>query len=126
MFGYLADSTRLRGVAAAGLACAALGSALLGVAPSYLWLALVTVLHGVGVAAFHPQSAGFVHLLSGTRKGTRMATYIMAGQAGQAVGPLLAAFVAVYAGLPWVARNHRPTQWASGTPCVRTSAGWRG
>ena len=103
VFGYVADSTRLRGVAAFGLAAAALGSALLGVAPSYLWLMIVTALHGLGTASFHPQSAGFVHLLSGNRKGTRMAIYIMAGQAGQALGPLIAAFVAVRAGLPWVA-----------------------
>jgi FSR family fosmidomycin resistance protein-like MFS transporter len=102
VFGYIADSTRLRAVASAGLLCAALGSALLGVAPSYSWLVLMVVMHGLGVAAFHPQSAGFVHLLSGTRKGTRMAVYIMAGQVGQALGPLVAAFVAVRAGLPWV------------------------
>jgi FSR family fosmidomycin resistance protein-like MFS transporter len=108
VFGYLADSTRLRMVAAIGLACAALGSALLGVAPSYLWLAAVTVVHGFGVAAFHPQSAGFVHLLSGDRKATRMAFYVMAGQIGQALGPLLAAYVAVRAGLPWVALTALP------------------
>ncbi len=108
VFGHIADSTRLRAVAAVGLACSALGSALLGVAPSYLWLALATVLHGCGTAAFHPQSAGFVYLLSGTRKGTRMAIYIMAGQAGQALGPLIAAFVAVRAGLPWVALTAVP------------------
>jgi FSR family fosmidomycin resistance protein-like MFS transporter len=108
VFGYIADSTRFRFVAAMGLACAALGSALLGVAPSYLWLAAFTVVHGVGIAAFHPQSAGFVHMLSGSRKGTRMAIYIMAGQAGQALSPLLAAFVAVRAGLPWVAATAVP------------------
>lgn len=108
VFGYVADSTRLRAVAAVGLVCAALGSALLGVAPSYLWLVLVVMLHGVGVAAFHPQSAGFVHLLSGARKGTRMAVYIMAGQVGQALSPLVAAFVAVRAGLPWVVLTVAP------------------
>ncbi|MDR7417388.1 MAG: MFS transporter [Armatimonadota bacterium] len=102
VFGYIADSTRLRVVAAIGLACAALGSALLGIAPSYSWLAVVTALHGVGSAAFHPQSAGMVHLVSGNRKATGMAIYIMAGQAGQALSPLLAAYVAVRAGLPWV------------------------
>jgi FSR family fosmidomycin resistance protein-like MFS transporter len=102
VFGYVADNTHLRAIAAVGLACAALGSALLGVAPSYLWLVLVVVLHGFGSAAFHPQSGGFVYLLSGDRKGTRMSIYIMAGQAGQALSPLVAAFVAVRAGLPWV------------------------
>jgi FSR family fosmidomycin resistance protein-like MFS transporter len=102
VFGYIADSTRLRVVAAIGLACAALGSTLLGIAPSYLWLTLVTALHGMGSAAFHPQSAGMVHLASGNRKATGMAIYIMAGQAGQALSPLLAAYVAVRAGLPWV------------------------
>lgn len=102
VFGYIADSTQLRLIAAVGLSCAALGSALLGVAPSYLWLVLFTVLHGVGTAAFHPQSAGFVHLLSGRRKGTTMAVYIMAGQSGQALSPVFAAYVAVRAGLSWV------------------------
>ncbi|HET8679177.1 MAG TPA: MFS transporter [bacterium] len=102
-FGYVADHTSARLVAPAGLAAVAMGSALLGVAPSYLWLALVTILHAVGMAAFHPQSAGLVHVLSGERKGTRMATYIMAGQTGQALSPLIAAYVAVRAGLPWVA-----------------------
>lgn len=101
--GYLADSARRHVLAPIGLVGAALGSALLGIAPSYLWLIVVTVLHGLGSAAFHPQSAGFVHLFSGARKGTRMASYIMAGQAGQALSPIIAAFVAVYAGLPWVA-----------------------
>lgn len=108
VFGYLADNTRPRALAAVGLACTALGSALLGVAPSYLWLALMTVLHGVGMAVFHPQSAGFVHLLSGERKGTGMAVYTMAGQAGQALSPMIAAYVAVRAGLPWVAATAVP------------------
>lgn len=108
VFGYLADSTRLRIVAAAGLACSAMGSALVGVAPSYAWLAFLAALHGVGVAAFHPQSAGLVHRLSGTRKGTAMASYIMAGQIGQALGPLVAAYVAVRAGVPWVALTAVP------------------
>ncbi|MGQ0568869.1 MAG: MFS transporter [Armatimonadota bacterium] len=108
VFGYVADSARLRVIAPVGLTCVALGSAALGVAPSYFWLAVVTALHGVGMAAFHPPSAGFVHQLSGDRKGTRMATYVMAGQAGQALSPLCAAFVAVHAGLPWVALTAAP------------------
>jgi FSR family fosmidomycin resistance protein-like MFS transporter len=37
-----------------------------------------------------------------------MASYIMAGQAGQALSPLIAAFVAVRAGLPWVALTAAP------------------
>jgi FSR family fosmidomycin resistance protein-like MFS transporter len=106
--GYLADSARRRTLAPIGLVGAALGSALLGVAPSYVWLIVVTVIHGLGSAAFHPQSAGFVHLLSGARKGTRMASYIMAGQAGQALSPIIAAYVAVRAGLPWVALTAAP------------------
>lgn len=107
-FGYLADNARLRVLAPVGLAGAALGSALLGVAPSYLWLAAATVVHGLGMAAFHPPSAGLVHELSGPRKGARMATYIMAGQIGQALSPLCAALVAVHAGMPWVAATAVP------------------
>lgn len=103
LFGYIADSARLRSVATIGLASTAVGASLLGLAPSYGALALLAALYGFGIAAFHPQSAGFVHLLSGNRRGTRMATYVMAGQIGQSLSPLIAAFVAVRAGLPWVA-----------------------
>ena len=103
VFGYLADSARLRAVAVVGLASTVLGSSLLGVAPSYPALAFLSLLYGFGIAAFHPQSAGLVHQLSGERKGTRFATYIMAGQTGQALSPLIAAYIAVRAGLPWVA-----------------------
>jgi FSR family fosmidomycin resistance protein-like MFS transporter len=103
VFGYLADSARLRAVAVVGLASTVLGSSLLGVAPSYSALAFLSLLYGFGIAAFHPQSAGLVHQLSGERKGTRFATYIMAGQTGQALSPLIAAYIAVRAGLPWVA-----------------------
>lgn len=44
-----------------------------------------------------------MHQLSGEKKGTRFATYIMAGQTGQALSPMIAAYIAVRAGLPWVA-----------------------
>ncbi len=108
VFGYIADNTRLRTVATVGLASTALGASLLGVAPSYLALVFLTILQGFGIAAFHPQSAGFVHLLSGERKGTRMATYIMAGQTGQSLSPLIAAYVAVHAGLRSVALTAVP------------------
>ncbi len=102
IFGYLADSARLRAVSAGGLALAGLGGGLLGIAPTYTALVFVTMLQGMGTAAFHPQSSSLVHGLSGARQGTRMATYIMAGQAGFALSPLIAATVAVRAGLPWV------------------------
>lgn len=102
LFGYLADSGRLRPVSAAGLALAGLGAALLGLAPTYAALVLLTIAQGMGTAAFHPQSSSLVHGLSGSRRATRMGVYIMAGQAGYALSPLLAATVAVRAGLPWV------------------------
>ena len=102
LFGYLADSGRLRPVSAAGLAMAGVGAGLLGLAPTYAALAILTIVQGMGTAAFHPQSSSLVYGLSGTRKATRMATYLMAGQAGYALSPLIAATVAVRAGLPWV------------------------
>jgi FSR family fosmidomycin resistance protein-like MFS transporter len=108
IFGYLADSARIRALAVVGLASTVLGSSLLGVAPSYGALAFLSLVYGFGIAAFHPQSAGLVHQLSGEKKGTRFATYIMAGQTGQALSPLIAAYVAVRAGLPWVAATAIP------------------
>jgi MFS transporter, FSR family, fosmidomycin resistance protein len=113
VFGYLADSTRLGFMAPIGLACTALGSALLGVAPSYAWLVAVVILHGFGMAAFHPPSAGLVHEVSGARKGTAMAGYGMAGQVGQSISPIFAASVAVAFGLPWLAATAIPAVFVS-------------
>jgi FSR family fosmidomycin resistance protein-like MFS transporter len=108
LFGYLADSARLSFMAPIGLACTALGSALLGIAPSYGWLLAVVAVHGFGMAAFHPPSAGLVHEVSGTRKGRGMAGFGMAGQSGQSISPIFAAFVAVTFGLRWVAATAIP------------------
>jgi FSR family fosmidomycin resistance protein-like MFS transporter len=102
LFGYLADSGRLRPVSAAGLALAGLGAGSLGLAPTYAALVLLTMIQGMGTAAFHPQSSSLVHGFSGSGRAVRMGIYIMAGQAGYALSPLLAAAVAVRAGLPWV------------------------
>ncbi len=102
IFGYLADSARFRAVSAVGLGMAGLGAGLLGLAPTYTALVLLTMLQGMGTAGFHPHSSSLVHGLSGARRGTRMAIYIMAGQAGFALSPLIAATVAVRAGLPWL------------------------
>ncbi|MBI4280000.1 MAG: MFS transporter [Armatimonadetes bacterium] len=101
-FGYLADRFRIRTVAALGIAASALGAGLMGAAPGFAALALVTILHGVGTAAFHPQSSAMVSSMSGARKGTTMSFYVMSGQAGYALSPLVAATIVSGAGLSWL------------------------
>jgi FSR family fosmidomycin resistance protein-like MFS transporter len=53
-------------------------------------MAAVLVLSGLGVAAFHPEAARSMNAASGPRKATAMSVFSMGGNAGFALGPLLA------------------------------------
>ncbi len=76
------------------------GVALAGVAPSFLWIFLCVVLSGLGVAAFHPESARFANYVSGTRRARGMSFFSVGGNAGFALGPVLATPLVLLFGLP--------------------------
>lgn len=78
---------------AMGMGFTLVGLLLLANAPSY-WLILVAVaLVGVGSSVFHPESSRVARLASGGRFGFAQSLFQVGGNAGQATGPLLAAFV---------------------------------
>lgn len=78
---------------AMGMGFTLVGLLLLANAPSY-WLILVAVaLVGIGSSVFHPESSRVARLASGGRFGFAQSLFQVGGNAGQATGPLLAAFV---------------------------------
>jgi FSR family fosmidomycin resistance protein-like MFS transporter len=79
----------------AGMGFTLIGLIVLANAGSYLLLLLGAVLLGTGSAIFHPESTRMARLASGGRHGLAQALFQVGGQAGQALGPLLAAFVVV-------------------------------
>ena len=78
-----------------GMAFSGIGILLLSVAPSFLILLLAAALVGVGSSVFHPESSRVARLASGGQHGLAQSIFQVGGNAGSAVGPLLAALVVV-------------------------------
>jgi MFS transporter, FSR family, fosmidomycin resistance protein len=79
------------------------GLLLLAVAPNFPLLLLAAGLIGMGSAVFHPEASRVARLGSGGRFGLAQSVFQVGGNAGQALGPLLAAFVVLPLGQRGVA-----------------------
>lgn len=79
----------------AGMAFSGTGILLLSVAPSFGILLLAAGLVGVGSSVFHPESSRVARLASGGQHGLAQSVFQVGGNAGSALGPLLAALVVV-------------------------------
>ncbi|MEZ2126447.1 MULTISPECIES: MFS transporter [unclassified Sinorhizobium] len=76
-----------------GMASTFCGLILLGNAGSFELLLVAASLIGFGSAVFHPESSRIARLASGGRHGLAQSLFQVGGNAGQAIGPLLAAFI---------------------------------
>jgi len=79
----------------AGMACTLCGLLLLGYAPTFGLVLAAAALVGVGSAIFHPESSRIARLASGGRHGLAQSVFQVGGNAGTALGPLIAALVIV-------------------------------
>jgi MFS transporter, FSR family, fosmidomycin resistance protein len=104
LFGLLADRIRRPWFVAFGPLTAALFLSCIGLAPSYGALVALLMLGGIGVAAFHPQSAAISAGLS-ERRALAMSIFVTGGTLGFSLGPLFAVSVVGWFGLDhtWVA-----------------------
>jgi FSR family fosmidomycin resistance protein-like MFS transporter len=78
-----------------GMAVTLCGLILLALAPKYSIVLLAAGLVGLGSAVFHPESSRMARMASGGRHGFAQSLFQVGGNAGTAVGPLLAAGVIV-------------------------------
>lgn len=76
-----------------GMVFTLLGMVGLAVAPSYSILLLAAALIGVGSSVLHPESSRVAHLAAGKGKGFAQSVFQVGGNAGQALAPLMVAFV---------------------------------
>src|SRR3954467_5390900 len=88
-FGALSDRLSMAWLMPVGVALAAVGVGLAGVAPNFALTALSVGVGGLGVAAFHPEGARFANYSSGARRGTGMSLFSVGGNTGFALGPIL-------------------------------------
>ncbi|MDJ0387511.1 MFS transporter [Roseomonas sp. E05] len=76
-----------------GMASTLVGLLVLSQAGSYGVILLAAALIGVGSSVFHPESSRVARLASGGRYGLAQSLFQVGGNFGQAIGPLLAAFI---------------------------------
>jgi MFS transporter, FSR family, fosmidomycin resistance protein len=100
LFGHFSDRKPLPVLMPLGLMLGGLGIALLGVAPGYPLIFACVVLSGLGVAAFHPESARFANYVSGSRRARGMSFFSVGGNAGFALGPVITTPLVFFFGLP--------------------------
>jgi FSR family fosmidomycin resistance protein-like MFS transporter len=89
-----------------GMAFSLAGTLLLAAAPSFPMVLMAVALVGVGSSIFHPESSRVARIASGGRHGLAQSFFAVGGNAGSALGPLLAAFIV----LP---RGQRSIAWFS-------------
>ncbi|WP_243634572.1 MFS transporter [Roseicella frigidaeris] len=78
-----------------GMASTLAGLLLLSQAASYPVILLAAAMIGVGSSIFHPEASRVARLASGGRYGLAQSLFQVGGNFGQAIGPLLAAFIVV-------------------------------
>lgn len=86
-----------------GMASTLAGLLLLSIAPTYGMLLLAAALVGFGSAVFHPESSRVARIASGGQYGLAQSLFQVGGNAGSALGPLMAAFIVVPRGQSSVA-----------------------
>ncbi|MCP3977291.1 MAG: MFS transporter [bacterium] len=89
VIGHLADRTTLRWIVVLGPAVTATAMSLLGWASSYAVLALLLLVAGISVAAFHATAPVAVGYLSGNRLGRGLGFWMVGGELGRTLGPLV-------------------------------------
>ncbi|MGE8293106.1 MAG: MFS transporter [Sphingobacterium sp.] len=79
----------------AGLLCIAFAS-------NFIYILLSVSLIGMGSSIFHPEASRVAHLASGGKKGLAQSIFQVGGNAGGAIGPLLAALIVIPFGQQYI------------------------
>jgi len=103
LFGHLTDRWNLRWLVPAGVALSGIGFSLIGLATGYVSILGAVVFCGLGVASFHPESFKAVLGSSGNRKVVGVSWFMVGGNLGMALGPILITVYCAWLGLKGVA-----------------------
>ena len=87
--GRLADRFNLRSLVLWAPALAAVFMSLLGVAPGYAWIALLLTLAGLNSAGLHAVAPIMAGNVSGSRLGRGMSFWMVGGELGRTLGPII-------------------------------------
>ncbi len=83
---------------AGGMTFTLVGLLLISLANSFTLVLIAVAFVGIGSSVFHPEASRIAHLASGGRLGFAQSLFQVGGNAGSALGPLLAALIVVARG----------------------------
>ncbi|MBN1300136.1 MAG: MFS transporter [Melioribacteraceae bacterium] len=89
LLGMLADKLPVRYLLIAAPAITAISMSLLGSASSYLFVALLLLVAGVGSSLFHVPAPVMIKKIAGERVGKGMSFFMFGGEVARSIGPLL-------------------------------------
>ena len=98
LVGHINDQKPMPYSIVAGMAFSLAGLLTLAYALSFEALLVGATLVGLGSSIFHPEATRMARQASGGQLGMAQAIFVVGGQAGTAIGPLLAAFIIVPGG----------------------------
>lgn len=100
--GWLADRYGGRRFLAIGLLGTSLGGALLPLLPSAWMLWPVLLIMGCTNSVFHPQAMAGARRVAGDQQGLAMSIYLVGGEIGRGIWPLIASLIVVWFGIHWI------------------------
>ena len=101
--GLYTDKRPIFRLTVAGMAASLVGLVLLANAANFTLLVVAAMCVGLGSAVFHPDASRMARSASGGRYGFSQSFFQVGGNAGSALGPLLAAFIVLPLGQPSLA-----------------------
>lgn len=91
--GFVSDKKALPFALPIGMVSSFIGLTILVLAPNY-WMILLSVLFlGFGSAVFHPEGSRVSFMAAGNKRGLAQSIYQVGGNSGQALAPLISAFL---------------------------------
>jgi FSR family fosmidomycin resistance protein-like MFS transporter len=93
LVGHFTDRKHQPYFLAVGMGVTLIGLLILSRAPDYRTVLVAAALVGIGSSVFHPESSRVARMASGGQLGLAQSIFQVGGNAGTALGPLLAAFV---------------------------------
>ena len=91
--GFVSDKKPMPYALPIGMISSFIGIAILAYTTDYLVILLAVLFLGFGSAIFHPEGSRVSFMASGTKRGLAQAIYQVGGNSGQALAPLISAFI---------------------------------
>ena len=105
LFGFLSDKKEKAFLLPLGAFLAGVGFSLVATTQNYFLILFLVAMSGMGIASYHPEGFKTARFFTGERMATGMSVFSVGGNAGMALGPILALSLVNYFGfssIPWM------------------------